>query len=594
MNIRKKNSGKLWPKAIVALIALLFVSSCQSGSPEQTRNYDWIADWGVEESFSIEEDSTAFYLPTSIAFVPNPGPLPKDPLYYVAELFGTIKVVTNDRTVLVFAEDFLSEGNEIDFELPNEYFGLAGLCIAPEHGYIYATFAYRNSEDQLLYNGLVRFESPSQVPSTSYSSITDLSGLLKEFPNAHSHQIGSCSVVDDILYISIGDGGEIVKSLQLNSPYGKILRMNLDGQALNDNPFFQDGASNNLASFVWAYGLRNPYGFSIVEDRIFTADNGIDVDRFIEIERGENYLWDGSDWSIGSRGNAFIYPAVGPANLAFLEKGQTIFPPEYDSLFFLAMSVQTAPGIMLLDYSFDEKRLVAPPKVFLNYRGAQDQILSALALGPDALYFAPMIPVESDTTSVYKIAFNPEEQHPYRTSDIVDPEKLMLEHQCLSCHQIQGIGGTVGPNLDRDPLIARLEERLNSEKYLLSLDQIDQIDLPPFSEYSHFREDMRVTEGSSLIRTWMIYHLLEPKFDNPDAFMPNFGLTVQQSEILAQHLLQDPETANSFDKIFATLENYSDFARNNRSSFISLGGMLVLGLLWAIRQVRNSKKKTDQ
>ncbi|MCI0481371.1 MAG: hypothetical protein L0213_07270, partial [Candidatus Dadabacteria bacterium] len=50
-------------------------------------------------------DTEGYSFPTSIAFVPEPGSGPRDPLYFVTELRGRVKVVTNDRSVHTFAED---------------------------------------------------------------------------------------------------------------------------------------------------------------------------------------------------------------------------------------------------------------------------------------------------------------------------------------------------------------------------------------------------------------------------------------------------------------------------------------------------------
>ena len=68
----------------------------------------WYDQWEIKEGFSLELDTSGFRLPVSIAFVPNPGSNAKDPLYYVAELGGRILVIMNDRTVEVFAENFLT------------------------------------------------------------------------------------------------------------------------------------------------------------------------------------------------------------------------------------------------------------------------------------------------------------------------------------------------------------------------------------------------------------------------------------------------------------------------------------------------------
>jgi hypothetical protein len=63
----------------------------------------WTEDWEVAPGFSISQDSEGFHLPSAIAFVPEPGSRPDDPLYFVTELRGKIKVVTNNRAVHTFA-----------------------------------------------------------------------------------------------------------------------------------------------------------------------------------------------------------------------------------------------------------------------------------------------------------------------------------------------------------------------------------------------------------------------------------------------------------------------------------------------------------
>jgi hypothetical protein len=47
-------------------------------------------DWAVPEGFSISIDPQGYHYPTAIAFVPDPGDDPKDPLYFVTELRGKV------------------------------------------------------------------------------------------------------------------------------------------------------------------------------------------------------------------------------------------------------------------------------------------------------------------------------------------------------------------------------------------------------------------------------------------------------------------------------------------------------------------------
>ena len=74
-----------------------------------------ISDWAVAEGFGLEVHSDGFELPTTIAAVPNPGTEADAPLYYVGELNGSIKVVTRDGQVSVFATDFFDlESRTVD------------------------------------------------------------------------------------------------------------------------------------------------------------------------------------------------------------------------------------------------------------------------------------------------------------------------------------------------------------------------------------------------------------------------------------------------------------------------------------------------
>src|SRR5207237_17717 len=53
--------------------------------------------------FTVEVVAGGFEMPVNIAFVPNPGPNPTDPLFYVTELYGTIKAVLRNGSVGTYA-----------------------------------------------------------------------------------------------------------------------------------------------------------------------------------------------------------------------------------------------------------------------------------------------------------------------------------------------------------------------------------------------------------------------------------------------------------------------------------------------------------
>ena len=115
------------------------------------------------------------------------------------------------------------------------------------------------------------------------------------------HTIGTVRFAPDgTLLVGNGDGAEAdapdvraLRAQQLNSYSGKILRIKPDGTAPTDNPFY-NGDPNAIQSKVWAYGLRNPYRFTVDPDggTIYIGDVGWNA--WEEIHRGPagtNFGW---------------------------------------------------------------------------------------------------------------------------------------------------------------------------------------------------------------------------------------------------------------------------------------------------------------
>jgi len=204
----------------------------------------WKNDWAVEEGFSLAIDTTGYQYPTAIAFVPDPGPDPKDPLYFVTELRGKIKVVTNDRTVYAFAEGFLE--TEFDTEPPAKQaeYGLAGICLEPARGYLFVTFAYQDGN--VLRNNIIRFEATPDTFALEPRSQTAFTDVFAPYESGLSHQIGQCQISNDMLYVGVGDGfNEPTSSQRMDTFRGKMLRMTLDGQPAPGNPLVSRSSINS-------------------------------------------------------------------------------------------------------------------------------------------------------------------------------------------------------------------------------------------------------------------------------------------------------------------------------------------------------------
>jgi hypothetical protein len=115
----------------------------------------------------------------------------------------------------------------------------------------------------------------------------------------------------------------------------------------------------------------------------------------------------------------------------------------------------------------------------------------------------------------------------------------MSEKGCFGCHQLNGKGGTAGPALNQTAMVKQLGQKLNSPDYAETLQQVDLLDREPFVSYREARSEVLQSQGQDRIRTWMIYHIMEPRFDNPNSLMPNLGLSRTEATAITDYLLQE-------------------------------------------------------
>ncbi|MGH8502576.1 MAG: PQQ-dependent sugar dehydrogenase [Gammaproteobacteria bacterium] len=512
---------------------------------------DWKKNWAVDEGFALSMDTQGYDFPTAIAFVPKPGPDPKDPLYFVTELRGKVKVVTNDRTVHTFAEDFLQTGfgEELNYQTES---GVGGICVAPKQGYVFVTFAYQDGEN--LRNNIIRFETTPGTFALKPKSQTAFTEVFAPYESGVSHQIGGCAISNGMLYVGVGDGwNSHLGAQRLNTFQGKVIRMTLDGEPAPDNPFYENDDIGRAANYIWAYGFRNPFSLNVIDERVMVAENGVNADRFLNVERGKNYLWNGGDRSISANADYVFLESVGPAQMGFLEPASHLFPQRFRGQFYLALSSKTpeTAGVVRMAYGFQEGRMTAVPEYVLQ--AAQDAYnpLTGLAFGPDGLYFAPILPLANGRSAVLKLEYEPRNAHPITLRDLIeaevsvaDGESIMARRGCFGCHKVQGVpgrGGTKGPVLGDDAMVRRVEQRVNSEAFLESLQELDARDEAPFNRFEQARDRLAEAQGLERVRLYVKYQILEPRFDGPASAMPNLGLTEGEADAITGFLLGEAD-----------------------------------------------------
>lgn len=359
--------------------------------------------WRVLQSgYRVEIVATGFQLPVNIAFVPNPGNTPSSPLYYVTELYGNIKVVTRDGTVHNYATNLLNFNPTGNFPGSGEQ-GVTGVVVDPATGNVYATMLYSSVpgvEAAAHYPKVVRFTSTDGgLTAATQTTILDMTGETQ----GQSHQISNITFgPDGKLYVHMGDGFDAARAQDLTSFRGKILRLNTNGTAVTDNPFYNASDGITARDYVFAYGVRNPFGgaWRASDGQHYEVENGPSVDRFAKIVRGRNYLYNGSDASMLNFAAYNWNPATGPVNIAFIQNatfGGSGFPAStLDHAFVTESGGTWATGPQTLGKKITEfvldaaGNLVSGPTPLIDYVGSGKATVAALAAGPDGLYFSDL------------------------------------------------------------------------------------------------------------------------------------------------------------------------------------------------------------
>ncbi|MFZ1517955.1 MAG: PQQ-dependent sugar dehydrogenase [Ignavibacteriaceae bacterium] len=216
---------------------------------------------------------------------------------FIVDQLGAIKVIQNDATVnstknfLDITDSVVSGGER----------GLLGLAFHPEYennGYFYVNYTTGTT----LKSRISRFSvSTTNTDSADKNSELILLEYDQPFTNHNGGQLAFGN--DGYLYIASGDGGSggdpQNNAQNISVLLGKILRIDVDNPQTplnygipSDNPFVD--SSGSVRKEIFAYGLRNPWRFSIdpITENIWCGDVGQNSWEEIDIiQNGKNYGW---------------------------------------------------------------------------------------------------------------------------------------------------------------------------------------------------------------------------------------------------------------------------------------------------------------
>jgi aldose sugar dehydrogenase len=236
----------------------------------------------VGDGFTSSTVASGLSAPTDFRFLP-------DGRILFAEKGGAIKATNRDGQLQ----------NTPLITLPSSTVwarGVNGIEVDPdyeENGYIYVSYI-RSDNYQRLSRLTVTDPAAEVLTVDPDSEVVLVQGT---DPAGNDHHGGGLSFgPDGKLYWSLGDNVccSVVdgsNSQNLSNMYGKVLRLNPDGSAPDDNPFY-DGDGPNYDA-IYATGFRNPFRLAFTPDgKLLVGDVGqAKWEEVNLVTAGANYGW---------------------------------------------------------------------------------------------------------------------------------------------------------------------------------------------------------------------------------------------------------------------------------------------------------------
>lgn len=228
--------------------------------------------------------------PASIAFLPGGGAL-------IAERNGNLQLLGGDGA--------LSPVEGVPSVFHSSQAGLFEVRLHPDfetNRLLFLTYAFGDAKQNGTRLARARLEGTRLLDVTPIYTASPLK-------RGAVHYGGRMAFLPDgSLILSVGDGFDYRERAQkLDSPLGKLLRIDTNGTAPAGNPF----ANNEQAqAAIWSIGHRNPQGLAYdpVRRILFEHEHGPrGGDEVNVIRRGENY-----GWPIATRGLDYSGATISP------------------------------------------------------------------------------------------------------------------------------------------------------------------------------------------------------------------------------------------------------------------------------------------
>jgi len=328
----------------------------------------------IGADYRIEIVAEELNYPWSVAFLPGGD-------YLVAERNGQVQRLAADgsRRTLAGVPDtyFAGQGGFFDILLDPDF---------AANSIVYLSYAHGSAEDNGT--GVVRARLTDE--GLEDSQLILLSEPSRDTPQHYGGRM--LFLPDGTLLVTTGDGFEYREGAQdINQQLGKILRVNSDGSAPRDNPFYTEGGP---AAKVWTYGHRNPQGLAMDRQRniVYMHEHGPrGGDEVNRVLPAKNYGWPAVTHGINYSG-AYVSPfsehptvepalkvwtpSIAPSGLAYYDGAA--FPQWNNSLFVGALVNKDVRRLSLADGKVTDEEILFTE---INAR------IRDLRQGPDGLLY---------------------------------------------------------------------------------------------------------------------------------------------------------------------------------------------------------------
>ena len=256
---------------LLLIPALLFAINFQ--------NWDDSFEKTEKEIFRVETFIDGFDIPWGMAFLPNKNLIVSDRNGDLWKINYTNKKKTQISGVPKVR--YSGQGGLLDVQIHPDFIN---------NHYIYIGFTdFLKNKKKKTFTSIIR-------ATLINDNLTDYKIIYKADDKYYSKSTvhyGTRIIFDKegYLYFSIGDRGNRNQAQLLNTPNGKIHRLNDDGSIPKDNPFVNN---NNAIKSIWTYGNRNPQGLAIHPTSliIFETEHGPKGgDELNILSSGSNYGW---------------------------------------------------------------------------------------------------------------------------------------------------------------------------------------------------------------------------------------------------------------------------------------------------------------